>query len=343
MYRFNNDYHRGACPEILSALSRENALGFDGYGEDTWCRRAADVIREKVGRKDAAIFFLPGATQVNFVLISAALNSVQSVISADTGHIFCHEAASVEHTGRKIEALSNAGGKLSARQIAEYAEGYYAAGEPEYRTEPKLVYLSYPTEQGTLYSKEELTEISKTCKKYGMYLFIDGARMAYGITSPKNDLTLSDFGALADAFYLGGTKCGALFGEALVLTAEPLKRRFKAYMKQNGAVLAKGWLLGLQFSVLLEEDLYFKYARRANEYAMELRRTFLENGISLWVDSPTNQQFVLLTENQKAALKENFLFEEQGQVGDRTVARFCTSWATERQELDALLRAIRNL
>lgn len=343
MYRFNNDYNRGACPEILEALRRENGLGFDGYGEDVWCRRAADTIRDLTGRPDAAVSFLPGATQANFVVIAAALSSVQSVIAADTGHITCHEAASVEHTGRKIEALPNREGKLSAGQIEALAESYYAAGEPEYRTEPKLVYLSFPTEQGTLYSKAELTAISQVCRKYGMYLFVDGARMAYGLASPENDLTLRDFGALADAFYLGGTKCGALFGEALVLTAEPLKRRFKAYMKQNGAVLAKGWLLGLQFSVLLEQDLYLSNARRADDYAMELRAAFLAKGISFWVDSPTNQQFVLLTKEQKTALARSFLFEEQGVWVGKTVARFCTSWATSRQELEALLAAIGSL
>ena len=343
MYRFNNDYNRGACPEILEALGRENGLGFDGYGEDTWCRRGADTIRELVGRADAAVHFLPGATQANFVVIAAALNSVQSVIAADTGHITCHEAASVEHTGRKIEHLPNREGKISAEQIAELAESYYAAGEPEYKTEPKLVYLSFPTEQGTLYSKAELTAISETCRKYGMYLFVDGARMAYGLAARENDLTLRDFGTLADAFYLGGTKCGALFGEALVLTAEPLKRRFKAYMKQNGAVLAKGWLLGLQFSVLLEQGLYLENARRADDYAMELRAAFLRKGIPLWVDSPTNQQFVLLTEAQKRALAPEFLFEEQGESEGRTVARFCTSWATSREELDALLGASEKL
>lgn len=343
MYRFNNDYNRGACPEILEALSRENDLGFDGYGEDVWCRRAADTIRDLVGRSDADVRFLPGATQANFVVIAAALSSVQSVIAADTGHITCHEAASVEHTGRKIEALTNTEGKLSADEIAEYVEGYYAAGEPEYRTEPKLVYLSFPTEQGTLYSKAELTAISQVCRKYGMYLFVDGARMAYGLASPENDLTLRDFGALADAFYLGGTKCGALFGEALVLTAEPLKRRFKAYMKQNGAVLAKGWLMGLQFSVLLEQELYLKNARRANAYAMELRDACRKKGISRWVQSPTNQQFLLLTDDQKAALAQDFLFEDQGRVVGLNIARFCTSWATSRREMDALLEAIEKL
>ena len=343
MYRFNNDYNRGACPEILEALARENDLGFDGYGEDTWCRRAAETVRSLIGRPDAAVHFLPGATQANFVVIAAALSSVQSVIAADTGHITCHEAASVEHTGRKIEALPNREGKISADQIAALAESYYASGEPEYRTEPGLVYLSFPTEQGTLYSKAELTAISEVCRRYGMYLFVDGARMAYGLASRENDLTLRDFGALADAFYLGGTKCGALFGEALVLTSTPLKRRFKAYMKQNGAVLAKGWLLGLQFSVLLDQDLYLQNARRANAYAMELREAFLAQGIPLWVDSPTNQQFVLLTERQKAALAPEFLFETQGELEGKTIARFCTSWATDRKELDALLEAISRL
>ena len=343
MIRFNNDYNRGAFGSILKELAAVNTVSYPGYGEDEWCSRAETVIKKLISYDDALIKFIPGATQANTVVIAAALSSVQSVIAADSGHISCHEAASIENTGHKILELPNTDGKITAEQIAACAAGYYDGGTPEYLTEPKLVYLSFPTEKGTLYSKRELCDISRVCKKYGMYLFVDGARMAYGLAARENDLTLRDFGTLADAFYLGGTKCGALFGEALVLTAEPLKRRFKAYMKQNGAVLAKGWLLGLQFSVLLEQGLYLENARRADDYAMELRAAFLRKGIPLWVDSPTNQQFVLLTGAQKAALSSEFLFEEQGESEGRTVVRFCTGWATSREELDALLGAIEKL
>ena len=258
MIRFNNDYNHGAHPKILEALTVINNDRFGGYGEDEWCKKAADLIRKKVNCPDAAVHFFPGATQANFIVIASALSSVQSVIAADTGHINCHEAASVENTNHKIQTLPNKDGKITAAQIDACARSYYEENEPEYYTEPKMVYISFPTEQGTLYSLEELKAIRKVCDKYGMYLFVDGARLGYGLGAAENDILVEDFAALTDVFYFGGTKCGALFGEAVVITSDNLKRRFKAYMKQNGAVLAKGWLLGLQFYTLLENDLYFE-------------------------------------------------------------------------------------
>lgn len=214
MIRFNNDYNRGALESILDGLTEINAASYAGYGEDQWCGRAEAVIKKLIAREDAMIKFVPGATQANIVAIAAALSPVQSVIAADTGHINCHEAASIESTGHKILGLPNTNGKLTSRQIAACAAEYYEGGAPEYLTEPKLVYISFPTEQGTLYSKGELRAISEVCKKYGMYLFVDGARMGYGLGAEDNDLTLKDFAELTDVFYIGGTKCGALFGEA---------------------------------------------------------------------------------------------------------------------------------
>ena len=236
MIRFNNDYNHGALDSILSALTATNTGSFAGYGEDIWCQRAETVIKQLVSREDALIKFVPGATQANLVVIAAALSPIQSVIAADTGHINCHEAASIENTGHKILALPNTDGKITAGQIAACAAAYYDGGAPEYLTEPKLVYLSFPTEKGTLYSKQELQSIREVCRKYGMYLFVDGARMGYGLGAADNDLTLKDFAELTDVFYIGGTKCGALFGEALVITEPALQYRFKAYMKQHGAV-----------------------------------------------------------------------------------------------------------
>lgn len=343
MIRFNNDYHRGAAPSIINALRIINDISYAGYGEDEWCAKAKEMILRLTEQPDAAVYFLPGATQANFITISAALSPVQSVIAADTGHIQCHEAASIERTGHKILSLPNQNGKLTADRIKACAAEYYDAGEPEYLTEPKMVYLSFPTEQGTLYSKAELREIREVCDAYRMLLFIDGARLAYGISSPENDVTLKELAALADVFYLGGTKCGALFGEALVITAESLKRRFKAYMKQNGAVLAKGWLMGMQFAVLLDSGEYFEAARRADELAMQLRRAFEEKGIPLWSDSPTNQQFVILTDEQKETLAKSYYFETEGRQENGTVVRFCTSWATTQEEIDALIADIRAL
>ena len=340
MIRFNNDYNRGALGSILKELAATNTESYAGYGEDEWCARAEAVIKKLISRDDALIKFIPGATQANIVAISSALSPVQSVIAADTGHINCHETASIENTGHKIIALPNTDGKISAQQVEECAAEYYGSGAPEYLTEPKLVYLSFPTEKGTLYSKQELGKISAVCKKYGMYLFVDGARMGYGLSSEKNDLTLSDFAELTDMFYIGGTKCGALFGEALIITEPSLRYRFKAHMKQKGAVLAKGWLMGLQFAVMLESGEYFEKTKRADELAMEIKKAFEAKGIPLWVESFTNQQFVILSERQKNILAQNYYFEEEGITEQGTVVRFCTSWATSQAEADALIAGI---
>lgn len=343
MIRFNNDYNHGAFESVLKELAATNGTSYAGYGEDEWCAKAESVIKKLVSNEDALIKFVPGATQANLVVISAALSPVQSVIAADTGHINCHEAASIENTGHKILELPNTDGKIDARQIAACAAAYYDGGTPEYLTEPKMVYLSFPTEKGTLYSKRELREISEVCKRYGMYLFVDGARMGYGLGSERNDLTLRDFAELCDVFYIGGTKCGALFGEALVITEASLKYRFKAHMKQNGAVLAKGWLMGLQFAVMLQNGEYFERTKRADELAMQIKTAFERKGVPFWVDSFTNQQFVILSDSQKEALAKDYYFEEEGTVPQGTVVRFCTSWATTQAEVDALVADIAKL
>lgn len=343
MIRFNNDYNHGAFESVLKELFATNGTSYAGYGEDEWCAKAESVIKKLVSNEDALIKFVPGATQANLVVISAALSPVQSVIAADTGHINCHEAASIENTGHKILELPNTDGKIDARQIAACAAAYYDGGTPEYLTEPKMVYLSFPTEKGTLYSKRELREISEVCKRYGMYLFVDGARMGYGLGSERNDLTLRDFAELCDVFYIGGTKCGALFGEALVITEPSLKYRFKAHMKQNGAVLAKGWLMGLQFAVMLQNGEYFERTKRADELAMQIKTAFERKGVPFWVDSFTNQQFVILSDSQKKALAKGYYFEEEGTVPQGTVVRFCTSWATTQAEVDALVADIAKL
>ena len=343
MIRFNNDYNHGAFESVLKELAATNGTSYAGYGEDEWCAKAESVIKKLVSNEDALIKFVPGATQANLVVISAALSPVQSVIAADTGHINCHEAASIENTGHKILELPNTDGKIDARQIAACAAAYYDGGTPEYLTEPKMVYLSFPTEKGTLYSKRELREISEVCKRYGMYLFVDGARMGYGLGSERNDLTLRNFAELCDVFYIGGTKCGALFGEALVITEASLKYRFKAHMKQNGAVLAKGWLMGLQFAVMLQNGEYFERTKRDDELAMQIKTAFERKGVPFWVDSFTNQQFVILSDSQKEALAKGYYFEEEGTVPQGTVVRFCTSWATTQAEVDALVADIAKL
>ena len=341
--RFNNDYNHLAHESVLQALNDISGRSYAGYGTDECCDAAAGLIKELAGAPNADVWFFPGATQANFVAISAALNPVQSVICATTGHINAHEAASVENTGHKILELPETDGKITAEQIEACAAAYYADNEAEYLTEPKLVYISFPTEKGTLYSLRELEAISSVCRKYGMYLFVDGARMGYGLGASENDVTLRDFARLADIFYIGGTKCGAMFGEALVLNADPLKKRFKAYMKQNGAVLAKGWILGLQFYALLKNGDYFRITKRADELAMRIREAFRKKGISFSVESCTNQQFVILTDEQMQKLSSSYTFEPSGKAEGGTIVRFCTSWATTDEEVSRLIRDIEAL
>lgn len=344
MIRFNNDYNHGAHPQILEALARTNTESYGGYGIDPWCEKAAEEIRKYLDCPEAAVHFLIGGTQVNYTAISAALRPYQSVISADTGHINVHETGAVEHCGHKIQALSARDGKITAAQIEEEAWLYRDSDIPEHITQPKLVYLSFPTEYGTIYSLDELTQISRVCREYGLFLFIDGARLGYGLGAAENDVTIKDLAHLADMFYCGGTKCGALFGEALVITNPSLNVDFRSCIKQNGAMLAKGWLLGLQFCTLFENGLYFEITRRATELAQQIRRAFAEKGIPAYIESPTNQQFVVLENSQMDALAEKYIFEFEKKVDDtHSCVRFCTSWATTQEEIDALTADIRAL
>lgn len=343
MFRFNNDYNRGAHPEILKALAQNNEESYPGYGADRWCERAQAEILKHLGGVKAQVHFIVGGTPTNATLIAAALRPWQSVISVDTGHINAHEAGSIELTGHKVLAVPAENGKLTARAVEEECRRYLDGGAPEYLTQPKLAYISSPSEFGTVYSKAELEELSAVCKKYGLYLFLDGARLGYWLASEGCDVTLADLARLTDAFYIGGTKCGALFGEALVLGNPALQDHFRTCMKQRGDVLAKGWLMGLQFYTLFQNGLYFDLARRADRQAMEIKAAFQKAGIPLWVDSPTNQQFVILTPQQRETLARGYYFEEGAATPRGTVARFCTSWATTQAEVDALLDDIAGL
>lgn len=346
MIRMNNDYNRGCIPEILAALQQIDGESFPGYGTDSLCDAAIKVLREEIGWDDADIHFLPGATQANFIVHAAALRPIESVICATTGHIAGHEAGSVENTGHQLLAVPprDHSGKLHADDIRAVCAAYRDAGEPEYLTEPRLVYISQTTEFGAVYSLAELQAIKDVCEDYDLLLFVDGARMAYALGSEENDATLWDLAALCDAFTIGGTKCGALFGEALVITNDALKRRFKTYMKQNGAVLAKGWLLGLQFFTLFAQGAYYRLGRDADAQAVEIREAFRRRGIPLYTESPSNQQFILLTKEEQAVLAKTFVFEPMGQdEAGRDIIRFCTSWATTQLDVDALTSAISRL
>ena len=342
MIRFNNDYDRSAHPAILQALAENAGESFPGYGLDPWCERAADEIKKHLDCPDAAVHFLVGGTQVNMTAIAAALRPYQSAVSAVTGHIHAHETGAVEHTGHKIVTLSSPDGKLTADQVARVGEAYRTSPIREHITQPKLVYISFPTEYGTLYSLRELTELRAACDKYEMYLFVDGARMGYGLAA--GDVTLSDMARLADMFTIGGTKCGALFGEALVITNGELKPDFRSYIKQNGGMLAKGWLLGLQFYTLFKDGLYFDICRQAVELAMDVKAAFAARGIPSYLDSPTNQQFVILTHAQMEALEGKYTFEPDHDADEEHMCvRFCTSWATTPQEVRALIADIEKL
>lgn len=344
MIRLNNDYNRAAHDSVIKAIAMTASESYPGYGADDVCAEAADKIKALIGTADADIHFFTGATAANYIFIAAALNRVQSVITPETGHISCHEAGSVENTGHKLLQLKSTNGKITAEQIEKCASEYYDNGTPEFLTQPKLVYISFPTEYGTLYSLEELKAIRRVCDKYSMHLFVDGARLGYGLGAEVNDVTLKDFAELTDAFYIGGTKCGALFGEALVIINEKLKPSFKTYMKQNGAVLAKGWLLGLQFKTLLENGTYFEITKKADAQAMRIKEAFLKKGIELYVDSYTNQQFVILDEKQESQLAEKFIFEPDKLLPDnRRVVRFCTGWSTEDEQVDELVKSIAEL
>ena len=350
MIRFECDYGEGAAAPVLDALCRTNLEQTPGYGEDTYCEQARARIRTLCEAPDADVQFLVGATQANFTVIDAALKPWQGVLCADSGHIHVHETGAVEATGHKCLTLPNHEGKISAAQVRAAVEAHRANPSHEHEVQPGMVYISNPTEWGTLYSKSELAELSQVCRDCGLYLFVDGARMAYGLTSEANDLTLKDYAALCDVFYLGGTKCGALFGEALVLVNPALQKDFRYAIKQHGGMLAKGRLLGIQFLALLNgEDgsgcsPYFQMAAEADRQALALREAFTAKGIDLLYDSPTNQQFFVLPDDWYDKLAEHYAMNEMGKPDDsHTAVRICISWATRPEAVAQLVADVQKL
>ena len=305
------------------------------------CERAARLIRERAGVPSADVHFLVGGTQANFVVIESALRPWQSVICADSGHINVHETGAVEHAGHKCETAPAHDGKISADQVRAIAANWAESIIPEHITQPKMVYLSMATETGSVYTLAELAAIRAVCDEFSLYLFIDGARLSYGLEAIGGDVSLKDIARLADVFYCGGTKCGALFGEAVVIVNDELKPHFSANMKQNGAMLAKGWLLGAQFEALFTDDLYFKVARRANEYAARVKDACAKADIPLFAQTTTNQVFINFTDAQYAQISEQFELEFEERTDEEHVAiRVCTSWATREEEIVALEEAI---
>ena len=338
MYQFQCDYNEGAHPRIMERLLQTNLEQTVGYGEDHYCAEAREAIRKAIGRPDADVHFLVGGTQANATVISSILRPYQGVLCASTGHINVHETGAIEHGGHKVLAMDAENGLLAAEQIRTAMQLHLAEDGPEHTVQPGMVYISFSSELGTVYSLRQLREISAACREYGLPLFIDGARMGYGLASEGCDVTLQDIAELADVFYLGGTKQGALFGEAVVILNETLKKDFRYYIKQNGGMLAKGRLLGIQFLTLFEDGLYFKVSQHAVSQALRIRDAFKAKGFEMLVQSPSNQQFPILDNETLRRLSEKFLFSVWQKVDeDHTAVRFCTSWATRPEAVDTLL------
>ncbi|MCR5090571.1 MAG: low specificity L-threonine aldolase [Oscillospiraceae bacterium] len=337
-----SDYQEGCCQDILERLAETNLQKSSGYGTDEFCESAREKIRAACACPDAAVHFLSGGTQTNATVIAALLKPWQGVIAAETGHINGHEAGAVEAGGHKVLTLPHTNGKIAADSVRQCCEAYRNDENHEHTVMPGMVYLSQPTEYGTLYSLSELTEIRSICDRYQLSLYVDGARLAYALACPVNDVTLPDLARLCDAFYIGGTKCGALFGEAVVVPDPDTIPCFFTFIKQRGALLAKGRILGIQFDTLFTDDLYLKLGKPAIKAADRMRSLFAEAGYPLLFGSPTNQVFVLLEDGEKERLAKEvgFGFWEKPDIG-HTIVRFASGWATTSEDIDRLERIVR--
>lgn len=337
MLSFESDYIKGAHPQILSALYKLNEEPFAGYGEDKFSKSAKQKIAAACGTDAKDIFFLLGGTQTNSVVIAAMLNAYEGVIAAQTGHINVHEAGAIELTGHKVLSLPAHLGKINEQDLNTYLKTFYADENYPHMVFPGMVYISQPTEYGTLYSKAELSAIYAICKEYKIPLYIDGARLGYALASKENDVSLPELAKLCDAFYIGGTKVGALCGEALVFTHNNAPNHFITQIKQHGALLAKGSLIGIQFDTLFTDDLYFKISKNAIDTAHQLIEILEKNGFKFFLKSPTNQQFVIVDNDKIATLKQHVVTGFWEKYDDTSsVIRFATSWSTTQDELNKL-------
>ncbi len=336
MLNLASDYVEGAHPKILEKLLLTNLEQLTGYGSDVYCDAAKDKIRKAVGCEHADVFFLVGGTQTNQIVISSLLKPYEGVICADTGHIACHEAGAIEVTGHKVLPLPSSDGKISAEQVREFVKRFYDDGNHTHMVFPGMVYISHPTEFGTLYSLAELTALSAVCHEYHLPLFLDGARLGYGLAASK-DLTLQDVARLCDVFYIGGTKVGLLCGEAVVFSGMPEPRHFLTMVKQHGALLAKGRLLGVQFDAAFTDDLYMDMSRHAISMAEGLKAVIRKHSLPFFLETETNQQFIVM---ENALLKEldKYVVSSFWDIADEdhTVIRLCTSWATTDDQIDEL-------
>lgn len=337
MLHFDSDYMEGCHPKILERLCRINFEKNSGYGSDKYSESARNKILSACGLENGEVYFLTGGTQTNAVVISSVLKSYEGVIAADSGHISVHEAGAVEYTGHKVLTIPNAEGKIEAGVLKKYLENFYSDGNHEHMVCPGMVYISFPTEYGTLYTAQELKDIHSVCKKYNVPLFIDGARLGYGIMSMENDVTLKYIAHNCDVFYIGGTKVGAMFGEAVVIPEKGFIPHFFTIIKQHGALLAKGWIAGVQFDTLFTDNTYFEIAKNAVDMAEKLKKIFVKKGYKLYINSPTNQIFVILADNKMRELSKSVSFSFWEKYDEEnTVVRFATSWATSESDIDKL-------
>lgn len=336
-YSFECDYAEGAHPKVLEALVRTNMETLGRYGNDKYSQSAMEKIKAACECPNAEVYFLTGGTQTNQIVIDSMLKPYEGVVAAQTGHIALHEAGAVEFTGHKVLTLPQMEGKISARALRDLLDVFYADENHEHMVFPGMTYISHPTEYGTLYTKDELTEIYGVCREYKIPLFIDGARLGYGIMSKQSDLSLPDIASLCDVFYIGGTKVGTLCGEAVVFTKNNMPKHFNTIVKQHGAMIAKSRLIGVQFDALFTDNLYFDISRHAIEMAEKLKAVLREKGIKLLIDSPTNQVFVVLNNKYMASIRDKveFSFWEPFDESN-TVVRFATSWATTEESIEAL-------
>ena len=344
MIYFHNDYSEGCHESVLKLLNESNLEQTDGYGIDPYCSRAADKIRKLCGNENLAVHFLVGGTQANLTVIDAALRPHQAALGAESAHINVHETGAVEATGHKVMSVPSADGKITAEQVKHAVEAHYASASFEHTTQPKLVYISNPTELGTIYQLAELEALSAVCREKGLYLFMDGARLGYGLTAKGNDVTLADIARLCDVFYIGGTKVGALFGEAVVISNPTIAEDFRYMIKQHGGMLAKGRLLGIQFDALMTDNVYFDIAKRANSLADRIRDTLDSLGYTYVVPTTSNQIFPILPDKLLDELGKSFAFSEMDRIDENSRSvRFCTSWATKEENVDALCEKLREL
>ena len=340
MVSFECDYIAGAHPEILKRLAETNMESLPGYGMDHYTESAKEKIKAACGLPDAQVELLVGGTQTNSVVISTMLRDWEGVIAADSGHVSVHESGAIEFTGHKVIELPSVDGKLEADTVRAYLEKFHNDVTNDHMVFPGMVYISFPTEPGTLYSKAELEALSGLCHECEIPLYLDGARLGYGLTSDACDLTLQDIARLTDVFYIGGTKVGALCGEAVVFTKGNRPEHFMTSVKKRGALLAKGRLLGIQFDTLFTDDLYFKISRHAIEMALEIKEIIKEKGWQVYMDSPTNQQLILMTEEEMEQLGKTVVFDRWGVYDDtHTIVRLASSWSTTEEDIKALAEA----